>query len=265
MLDRAAASTTGLLGLGPPVCLGMGRCSRGGRGSLGPLERRAPLTMELLGVLPGANAYSVTAVTRNHRAAIRSRLRRQPPAMCATGRWWMPLEPWKWLTPFDNAPASGLPSTPPSGIPLGYSWRAIAAVFVVVSTGPIFHRRDAVAAPLSTPTYAGAMDESTPATVFRDVAAEVAVPEDGTLSRVLYKDEQVRLVVFAFDAGQELTDHTAAVAAIVELVAGRINLGLGDEQVEMVPGSWVHMPANLRHSVVALEPSVMLLTMLRGS
>ncbi len=106
------------------------------------------------------------------------------------------------------------------------------------------------------------MDEA--ATVFRDVAAEVPIPKEGTLSRVLYKDEQVRLVVFAFDAGQELTDHTAAMAAIVELVIGRITLGLGEEQVEMIPGSWVHMPANLSHSVVALEPSVMLLTMLRG-
>ena len=108
------------------------------------------------------------------------------------------------------------------------------------------------------------MDESTPATVFRDLAAEVAIPEDGTLSRVLYKDEQVRLVVFAFDAGQELTDHTAVMAAIVEVVSGRINLGLGDEKVEMAPGSWVHMPANLRHSVLAIEPTVMILTMLRG-
>lgn len=108
------------------------------------------------------------------------------------------------------------------------------------------------------------MDESNPATVFRDIAAEVEIPRDGILSRVLYKDEKVRLVVFALDAKQELTDHTAAVAAIVELIAGRINLGLGEEQVEMVPGSWVHMPANLRHSVAALEPSVMLLTMLRG-
>lgn len=108
------------------------------------------------------------------------------------------------------------------------------------------------------------MDESTPATVFRDVAAEVSIPQDGTLSRVLYKDEQVRLVVFAFDAGQELTDHTAAVAAVVEVVKGRLLLGLGDEQVEIGPGSWVHMPANLSHSVAAIEPSVMLLTMLRG-
>lgn len=108
------------------------------------------------------------------------------------------------------------------------------------------------------------MDESSAATVFRDVAAEVTIPKDGTLSRVLYKDEQVRLVVFAFDAGQELTDHTAAMAAIVQVVSGRIRLGLADEQVEMTPGSWVHMRANLRHSVVALEPSVMLLTMLRA-
>ena len=108
------------------------------------------------------------------------------------------------------------------------------------------------------------MDAPTPATILRDVAAEVAIPKDGTLSRVLYKDAQVRLVAFAFDAEQELTDHTAAVAAIVEVVTGRILLGLDDEQVEVVPGSWVHMPANLRHSVLAVEPSVMLLTMLRG-
>ena len=109
------------------------------------------------------------------------------------------------------------------------------------------------------------MDESSAATVFRDVAAEVAIPQEGTLSRVLYKDDQVRLVVFAFDAGQELTDHTAAMAAIVEVITGRLRLGLGDEQVELAPGAWVHMPPNLRHSVLAIEPSVMLLTMLRGT
>ncbi|MFC2177074.1 cupin domain-containing protein [Actinomycetota bacterium] len=108
------------------------------------------------------------------------------------------------------------------------------------------------------------MDESIPATVIRDIAAEVAIPKEGTLSRVLYKDDQVRLVVFAFDAGQELTDHTAAMAAIVELITGRLQLGLGDDTVEMIPGSWVHMPANLHHSVLAIEPTVMLLTMLRG-
>lgn len=99
-------------------------------------------------------------------------------------------------------------------------------------------------------------------TVFNDIADEVEIPPDGTLSRVLYKDDRLRLVVFAFDAGQELTEHTASIPAVVQVVRGRFAITLGAESVEAVPGTWIRMPANLRHSVRALEPSVMLLTML---
>jgi hypothetical protein len=45
----------------------------------------------------------------------------------------------------------------------------------------------------------------------------------------------------------------------------RLRLTLDDETVEADPGSWVHMPPHFRHSVLALEPSVMLLSMLRGT
>jgi len=100
------------------------------------------------------------------------------------------------------------------------------------------------------------------ATVFTDVAAEVEIPVEGTLSRVLYKDDRLRVVVFAFDVDQELTEHTASVPAVVQVVKGRLRMRLGDETVEAKPGSWLHMPAHLLHSVRALEPSVMLLSML---
>ncbi len=100
------------------------------------------------------------------------------------------------------------------------------------------------------------------ATIFADIATEVAIPADGTLSRVLYKDERLRLVVFAFDAGQELTEHTAAVPAVIQVVAGRVRLTLGADELTAGPGAWVHLPARLPHSVEALEQSVMLLTML---
>ena len=103
------------------------------------------------------------------------------------------------------------------------------------------------------------------ATVFVDIASEVEIPEEGTLTRVLYRDDQIRVVVFAFDEGQELTDHTAAVPALVQLVSGRIRLDLDGEPVELEPGSWVRMEASLTHAVVALEPSVMLLTLLRSA
>lgn len=100
------------------------------------------------------------------------------------------------------------------------------------------------------------------ATVIADLAAEVEIPQDGTLSRVLYTDDQIRVVVFAFDAGQELTEHTAAVPAVIQVVAGRVRLTLGADELTAGPGAWVHLPARLPHSVEALEQSVMLLTML---
>lgn len=102
------------------------------------------------------------------------------------------------------------------------------------------------------------------ATVIADLAAEVEIPQDGTLSRVLYTDERIRVVVFAFDADQELTEHIAASPGVVEVLSGRLRLTLGADVVEAGPGSWTHMPARLPHSVLAREPSVMLLTLLRS-
>ena len=102
------------------------------------------------------------------------------------------------------------------------------------------------------------------ATVLNDIASEVEIPPDGTLSRVLYQDGQVRLIVFAFDAGQELTEHTAASPAVVQVLRGRLHLTLRGEETTAGPGSWIHMPAQLPHSVRAEEPSVMLLTLLLG-
>lgn len=106
------------------------------------------------------------------------------------------------------------------------------------------------------------MDAAPPPAVFFDAAAELEIPADGTLSRVLYRDDQIRVVGFAFDAGQELTDHSAARPAIVQVLSGRIILDVDGEPSEMAPGSWVRMEPHLQHAVRALEPTIMLLTLL---
>ena len=108
------------------------------------------------------------------------------------------------------------------------------------------------------------MESMASATRYIDLAAEVAIPENGTLSRVLHSDDRVRLVVFAFDTGQELTDHAAGVPAIVQVVSGRLEVDLEDDTVEIDSHSWIHMPARLPHAVRALEPSVMILSLLKG-
>ncbi|MEU0600215.1 cupin domain-containing protein [Streptomyces sp. NPDC006393] len=103
------------------------------------------------------------------------------------------------------------------------------------------------------------------ATVISDLAAELTVPEDGTLSRVLYRDDRLRVIGFAFAAGQELTEHTSALPVVIQVVQGRLELVIGGQKTEARPGSWIHLPARLPHSVRAAEPSVMLLTMLPGA
>jgi quercetin dioxygenase-like cupin family protein len=100
--------------------------------------------------------------------------------------------------------------------------------------------------------------------VIDDLIAALPLPEDGTLSRTLYRGEDVRLVGFAFAAGQELTEHSSALSVVVQVLRGRLALRLGGrpEEVELGASGWLHLPPRLPHSVRALEASVMLLTMI---
>ncbi|MFF8925924.1 cupin domain-containing protein [Streptomyces longwoodensis] len=99
-------------------------------------------------------------------------------------------------------------------------------------------------------------------TVITDLTAKLPLAEDGTLSRVLYRDDRLRVVGFAFATGQELTEHTSALPVVIHVIKGHIDLVLGEEKTEATPGSWIHLPARLPHTVRATEPTLMLLTML---
>ena len=96
-----------------------------------------------------------------------------------------------------------------------------------------------------------------------DLAKQVDIPADGILSRTLYADEQVKVVLFGFDAGQELSEHTASMPAILHIVQGEAHLTLGGDSVEARAGTWVHMPPDLKHSVQAKTPVVMLLLLMK--
>ncbi len=102
-------------------------------------------------------------------------------------------------------------------------------------------------------------------TYIADLAAQVDIPADGILSRTLYSDDQVKVVLFAFDAGQELSEHTASTPAILHVLQGEARLTLGHDSMEARAGAWVHMPAQLQHSLSATTPVVMLLLLLKGA
>ena len=72
-------------------------------------------------------------------------------------------------------------------------------------------------------------------------------------------------MLFAFDAGQELTEHTASVAALLQVVSGRFRVTTGGDTFEMGAEAWLRLDPHEPHSLVALEPSRLLLTVLAGS
>jgi quercetin dioxygenase-like cupin family protein len=100
-------------------------------------------------------------------------------------------------------------------------------------------------------------------THFVDLAAEVEPPADGTLSRTLYQDDRLKVVLFGFAAGQELSEHTASTPAILHFLRGEADVTLGADRIAARAGTWVHMPAQLPHSIRAKSPTVMLLLLLK--
>jgi len=87
--------------------------------------------------------------------------------------------------------------------------------------------------------------------------------EAGIASRVLARATGGNLTLFAFDAGQGLTEHTAPFDAFVLVLDGAVTLSVGGTAVRATPGTIVRMPANVPHAVDAPEPARLLLVMLR--
>ena len=85
------------------------------------------------------------------------------------------------------------------------------------------------------------------------------IAPDSIISRTFYADEHVKVILFGFAAGQELSEHTASKPAMLHFLQGEARLTLGDQQMKAGPGTWVHMQPNLPHSVFAETPVVMLL------
>ena len=100
-------------------------------------------------------------------------------------------------------------------------------------------------------------------THFTDLAKEAQLPDKGILSRTLHNDEKLKVVLFSFAQGEELSEHTASMPAVLHFLRGEAKLTLGGDVMEAVANTWIHMPSGLSHSIQAKTPVVMLLLLLK--
>lgn len=87
----------------------------------------------------------------------------------------------------------------------------------------------------------------------------------GIASRVLARTAAGNITLFAFDAGEELSEHTAPFDALALTLTGALVLTIAGTEVRTAPQTIVLMPANVPHAVRAIDASRLLLIMMRES
>jgi len=85
-----------------------------------------------------------------------------------------------------------------------------------------------------------------------------------TVSRVIAQSEAGSFTLFAFDAGQQLSEHSAPFDAFVHVLEGEATLTIGGKPVRAEAGQMVVMPANVPHALKATSRLKMLLSMFRA-
>lgn len=105
---------------------------------------------------------------------------------------------------------------------------------------------------------------SEPVPFFADLAAQAPHVPRGIHSQTLYDGPDLRLVLFAFAPGEELSEHTAARPAVIHVLDGEGEALVGGEPHPLGPGTWFRMPARMAHSIRARTPLRMALYLLPG-
>lgn len=89
----------------------------------------------------------------------------------------------------------------------------------------------------------------------------IAPRPDGSANRVLGKTSGGAVTLFAFEAGQGLTEHTSPFEGLVIVLEGTCTPSIGG--VRATPGTRVRMPADIPHALEAVEATRLLSVLLR--
>ena len=89
------------------------------------------------------------------------------------------------------------------------------------------------------------------------------IPPDSIVSRSIFEQEHLKGILFGFAKGQELSEHTASFPAVLHFIKGEAEVSLSTDKHLVKPGAWVHMAANVPHSILAKSELVMMLLLLR--
>lgn len=96
-----------------------------------------------------------------------------------------------------------------------------------------------------------------------DLASATQFSPQGIVSRGVLNGPKLRITLFGFAAGQELTEHTSTSRAVIQVLSGSSSWRIAGEEKILRAGELLHLPPNTPHAVRADEDFSMLLTLVR--
>lgn len=113
-------------------------------------------------------------------------------------------------------------------------------------------------------TEKGAAGKGIPAAEAMRVDELVTYQDGSVVSRQIVKQEKGNVTMFAFDQGQELSEHTAPFDALVHVIDGEAEITISGKPIRAKAGEMILMPANQPHALKAASRFKMVLTMIRA-
>ncbi len=96
------------------------------------------------------------------------------------------------------------------------------------------------------------------------LADMVEYQQDAVVSKTILKKNTGTVTLFAFDAGQGLSEHTAPFDAMVQVLDGEVEITISGKPHSLKRGDFIVMPANEPHALMGVRKFKMMLTMIRS-
>ncbi|TEU12699.1 cupin domain-containing protein [Candidatus Bathyarchaeota archaeon] len=92
----------------------------------------------------------------------------------------------------------------------------------------------------------------------------VSYQKGAVVSRTMLDKDAGTVTLFAFDAGEGLSEHTTPYDAMVTILDGKAEIKIGGEPFLLGEGETIVMPADVPHALRAVERFKMLLVMVKA-
>ncbi|MCU0629867.1 MAG: cupin domain-containing protein [Methanoregulaceae archaeon] len=92
----------------------------------------------------------------------------------------------------------------------------------------------------------------------------IAYQDGAVVSRTIVFRKSGTITLFAFDADEGLSEHTAPFDAVVQVLDGEVEITISGERFRLGKGQMIIMPANIPHALKAITTFKMMLTMVHA-